>query len=252
MRQMIYVGENVKELYIFKVGETFEDTKDHLGDFDDWVGDCVTAEDITIKTVDILKGEPLPSFSSVMGVVITGSHAMVTEEHQWSLAVEEWIRQATKHPIGILGICYGHQLIGKALGGRSDFNPNGKEIGSVTVVTTLEAKEDPLFNNAPGIFNANVTHMQSVLTLPEGAEVLGYNSHDSHQIVRYGQGIWGVQFHPEFDVRIINAYIEEQREDLIQLGFSPEILREKVTETAYSNTLIDQFIRVLSDKELFG
>lgn len=238
----------MKNFYIFKVGETFSNTKNHLGDFDDWVRNFVTTNDLTIKTIDILKGEALPPFSSASGVIITGSHTMVTEELPWSIAVEEWIRQAAKHPIGILGICYGHQLIGKALGGKSDFNPNGKEIGTVTIYTNSKVKEDPLFKDAPASFNANVTHMQSVLTLPEGTAVLGYNSHDSHQIVRYAQHIWGVQFHPEFDVPIINAYIDEQRKELIQLGFSPEELIENVTETAYANTLIDKFIRVVLDK----
>jgi len=239
----------LKYLYIFKVGETFENTKNKLGDFDDWVRNCVATKDLIIKTIDILNGESLPPFSATMGVIITGSHAMVTEEHHWSVAVEEWIRQAIKHNIGILGICYGHQLLGKALGGKSDFNPNGKEIGTVTIFTNPEVNDDPLFKDAPTIFNANVTHLQSVLTLPEGAEVLGYNSHDQHQIVRYSQRIWGVQFHPEYDVQIMNAYIEEQREDLGQLGFSLEKLLENVTETIYTNTIIDKFIRVVLDKD---
>lgn len=238
----------MKNVYIFKVGETFEDTKDQLGDFDDWVRNCVSRKDLTIKTIDILKGEALPSFGSTMGVIITGSHAMVTEEHPWSIAVEEWIRQAVKYPIGILGICYGHQLLGKALGGKSDFNPNGKEIGTVTVFTNPNIKKDPLFKDAPATFKANVTHLQSVLTLPEGAEALGYNSHDNHQIVRFGQHIWGVQFHPEYDVQIMNAYIDEQRKDLMQMGISPERLLENVTETPYTNTIIDTFISIVSDK----
>jgi len=240
----------MKNLYIFKVGETFEHTKDQLGDFDEWVRNCVHDEELTIKTVDILKGEPLPPFGSAMAVIITGSHAMVTEEHPWSVAIEEWIRQAAKYPIGILGICYGHQLLGKALGGRSDFNPNGKEIGTVTIFIDPKIKEDPLFKEAPTVFNANVTHMQSVLTLPEGAVALGYNSHDNHQIVRFGERIWGVQFHPEYDVQIMNAYIDEQRKELIQLGFSPEKLLENVTETPYTNILIDRFISVIAEKDI--
>ena len=189
---------------------------------------------------------------NTLGVIITGSHAMVTDEHLWSLDVEEWIRQATKHPVGVLGICYGHQLIGKALGGKSNFNPNGKEIGTVTIFTNPQVKEDPLFKDAPATFNANVTHLQSVLTLPEGAEMLGYNSHDNHQIVRYGPQIWGVQFHPEYDVEIINSYIDEQRKELIKLGFRPEKLLENVTETIYTNTIIDKFIRVVLDIGNYG
>lgn len=248
MKDIISLRENVKNLYIFKVGETFENTKDQLGDFDEWVRNCISAKDLTIKTIDSVKGEALPPFDSTLGVIITGSHAMVTEEHAWSVAIEEWIRQATQYPIGILGICYGHQLLGKALGGISGFNPNGKEIGTVTIFTHPKVKEDPLFKDVPATFNANVTHMQSVLTLPKGAVALGYNSHDKHQMVRFDQYIWGVQFHPEHDVQIIKAYIEEQREELIELGFSPEKLLEEVTETPYANTVIDRFISVLTDK----
>jgi len=241
--------ENLKNIYIFKVGETFENTKNKLGDFDSWIRKYAAREELTLKTIDLLKGEALPSFHSTLGVIITGSHAMVTEELPWSVAVEKWIHQAAKHPIGILGICYGHQLLGKALGGKSDFNPNGKEIGTVTIFTNPKVKGDPLFRDVPATFYANVTHLQSVMTLPEGAEVLGYNSHDNHQIIRYGQSIWGVQFHPEFDVQIMNEYIEEQRKDLIQLGLNPEKLIENVTETTYANTIIDTFIRVVLNKD---
>lgn len=249
---MISLREKLKNVYIFKVGETFENTKKRLGDFDNWVEKCVPGKEFDLKTIDILKGEPLPSFDSTLGVIITGSHAMVTEELPWSVAVEEWIRQAVKHPIGIFGICYGHQLLGKALGGRSDFNPKGKEIGTVTILTNSHIAEDPLFKDAPASFPANVTHMQSVLALPNGAEILGYNDHDNHQIVRYGPNIWGVQFHPEYDVPIIKAYIEEQEKDLIALGFSPEALLKNVRETTYTNSLIDRFLGVVTQSKNIG
>lgn len=236
--------KKLKKLYILKVGQTFENTKNRLGDFDDWVRNGITTKNITVETIDILKGEVLPSFSPTIHVIITGSHSMVTEEHHWSIAVEEWISQAVKYDIKILGICYGHQLLGKALGGKSDYNPKGKEIGTVKICTNPNVKEDPLFKDAPTDFKGNVTHLQSVLTLPEGAEVLGYNSHDEHQIVRYGQNIWGVQFHPEFDTQIMKAYIEEQKKDLLELGFRPEKLLENVTETTYAHSIIDQFVRL--------
>ncbi len=235
----------MKKFYIFKVGETFEATKAELGDFDTWVQRC--AKETEMVSVDVLRGEALPAIEKVAGVIITGSHAMVTDELPWSLAVEAWVREAAEQNVGILGICYGHQLLAKALGGRSDYNPKGKEIGTVRVISTPKAKSDPLFAHAPESFDANVTHMQSALSLPKGATVLGYNAHDAHQIVRFTTRIWGVQFHPEYDETIMKYYIREQANELEQMGFASEVLIADVKETAYANTLIGRFVGLLSD-----
>lgn len=235
----------MKKLYIFKVGETFENTKKLLGDFDAWVAQCISSN-LLVETIDILAQEELPPFESVLGIIITGSHSMVTDEEAWSLKTEKWISQAQEHSINILGICYGHQLIAKALGGRSDYNPKGKEIGSVTIFTNNAKENDPLFKDAPNTFFANVTHMQSVLSLPEGAQILGYNEHDKHQIVRYTPNIWGVQFHPEYTITIIQEYIKEQADELIALGFSPQKLLKDVMQTHYANSLIESFAKMLS------
>jgi len=238
----------LKKFYIFKVGETFQNTKDTLGDFDAWVARCVKTKDIDIETIDILKGETLPLLDSTLGVIITGSHAMVTEEHPWSVAVEEWIARAAQKDIGILGICYGHQLIAKALGGTVDYNPKGKEIGSVMILTTPAIQDDPLFCNAPDSFSAHVTHFQSVLKLPANAQILGCNNHDPHQIVRFGKSIWGVQFHPEYTNEIMQAYIQEQKEELESLEFVLSDLISNVVETDYANGIIERFIDVVVSK----
>ena len=100
---------------------------------------------------------------------------MVTDNLPWSIKTEQWIQEASHVKIPILGICYGHQLIAKALGGKVEDNPNGKEIGTVKIYTSSEIKKDRLFSDAPLTFEAHVTHMQSVLTLPKGATTLAFN-----------------------------------------------------------------------------
>jgi GMP synthase (glutamine-hydrolysing) len=173
---------------------------------------------------------------------------MVTDNLQWSVNIEQWIRKAINHPIYILGICYGHQLIGKALGGYVDNNPKGKEIGTVTIFSKDEINKDPLFKDTPLDFKAHVTHMQSVLTLPKGAKSLASNPHDENQIVRFSEYIWGVQFHPEFDETIMQEYIKEQEKELNSLGFDINKLLPKVNKTTYANTLIDKFVQLLKNK----
>jgi GMP synthase (glutamine-hydrolysing) len=235
----------MKNFYIFKVGETFDATKQSLGDFHNWVESNISSP-LHVKTIHILKDEELPKIEETLGVIITGSHSMVTENLEWSLRVEEWIKKANKATIPILGICYGHQLLTKALGGVVADNPKGKEIGTVAVYTASETKSDPLFKNAPSNFEAHVTHMQSALTLPKNAVALASNEHDKHHIVRFGEVIWGVQFHPEFDEKIMHHYIQEQKTELIQMGFDMERLKNSVKKTPYANTLIEEFIQFAS------
>jgi len=238
----------MKKLYIFKVGETFENTKKNLGDFADWIKNFTNSNNLSIEVIDILNNDKLPQIKDSFGVIITGSHSMVTDNLHWSVNIEQWIREAINHPIYILGICYGHQLIAKALGGYVDNNPKGKEIGTVTIFSNERIKKDPLFKDTFQNFKAHVTHMQSVLTLPKGAKSLALNPHDENQIVRFSEYIWGVQFHPEFDENIMKEYIKEQKIQLQTLGFDMDELLTNVDKTDYANTLIDRFAQLLKDK----
>lgn len=234
----------MKKLFIFKVGETFKNTKTKFGDFDDWIKRFINKEQIEIDVINILKGDKLPSYDSCLGVIITGSHSMVTQNLDWSVRTEKWIQEAKELNIPILGICYGHQLIGKALGGKVDNNPKGKEIGCVEVFTNEEIKKDELFKDTPKSFICNVTHLQSVLELPIDSKSLGFNEHDKNQIVRFSNSIWGVQFHPEFDETIMIEYIKEQ-EELQRMSLNRDSLVKNVKETKYSNSILQSFSNLI-------
>lgn len=243
------LDNKMKKIYILKVGETFETTKKYYGDFDIWIKNSVTLNNRLIETIDVLNNEPFPDFEDILGVIITGSHAMVTQNNPWSVKTEKWILQAQKRGIFILGICYGHQLICKALGGVVENNPKGKEIGTVQIFSKNERKSDALFHTLPENFYAHVTHMQSALTLPKNAVALASNLHDEHQIVRFSPTIWGVQFHPEFDCAVMKSYIKEQKEELESYGFSLDKLLYGVATTKISNAIIEKFVQMLQNHQ---
>jgi len=231
----------MKYLYILKVGETFSSTKEKFNDFEYWI--IRFLKNKNIKVINIEKNGKLPHIRSAKGFIITGSHSMVTQELFWSVKLEKYIQKVSKTTLPLLGICYGHQLIAKALGGRSDFNKKGKEIG---VVKIKKIALDLLLKSIPKRFYAYETHYQSVVKLPRGAKVLAKNYKENHQAVRFTKNIWGVQFHPEFDEHIMKEYILNQKEDLEKLGFSIEKLLQNTKRCDISTRVLINFEKMIN------
>ncbi len=185
--------------------------------------------------------DALPDPTSIAAVVLTGSSAMVSAAEAWSERTAGWLRAAVAAGTPVLGICYGHQLLAHALGGRVGVNPRGREIGTVLVETLPAARGDALLGELPARFPMQATHVESVLELPEGATLLAASSGDPHQAFCAGPRAWGVQFHPEFDADAIRAYLEARREVLRGEGRDPEALLAGVSESACGPALLRRF-----------
>ena len=162
----------MRELIILKTGSTLPTLLARKGDFTDWIVAGLDAGSAAVRIVDAENGDALPAYDDVAGVVITGSHDMVTERQPWSERAAAWLPGLVERGIPTLGICYGHQLLAHALGGEVGDNPNGREFGTVTVDLTAEAADDPLLGGLPARLPVQVCHTQSALTLPAGARRL--------------------------------------------------------------------------------
>lgn len=229
----------MKKIYILKAGTTFEDIVTKYGNFEDWILRYI--DGVSTQVVDVQKGEEIPSFENCAGVIITGSHAMVTEEHAWSLKIEEFVKELIKFEIPLLGICYGHQLMAKSLGAKVDYHPHGMELGTVNIALLEESKNDAIFKHLPTDFDVHVVHAQSALTLPLNAVLLASNKFEKNHAFRVGTNAWGVQFHPEYDANIMKAYINEVAKDK---PINKDEISLHVKETPYSNKIIKLFVDV--------
>ncbi|MDR1727140.1 MAG: glutamine amidotransferase [Acidobacteriota bacterium] len=203
-------GANAKKMFILKAGTTYPSILRRHGDFDDWTRRAMGSDDLPLATavVDVERGGELPPVEECAGVVVTGSHAMVTENLPWSLRVERWLPALVERRVPVLGVCYGHQLLARALGGEVAYHPGGDEIGTVEVGLAPEAADDPLFGGKPRVFPVHVAHSQTVTRLPPGAVRLAANRFEPTHAFRMGRCAWGVQFHPEYDEAVMRAYIE--------------------------------------------
>jgi GMP synthase (glutamine-hydrolysing) len=238
----------MKPFLIIKTGGTFADTVPETGDFEDWTRRGMGLDHGETLTVPVFEGVTLPPPGTVCAAVITGSHAMVTDTDTWIEETAAWLRQAIDRELPILGICFGHQLLTRALGGRSGWNPEGREIGTVEVTLTGEGQKDPLFQGLPCTFPAQVTHRQSALTLPPGASLLASSAEDPHQAFACGSA-WGVQFHPEFSSDAMHLYIETLSTDLSDEGLVPERLHQAVRPTPTAASILKRFVQLIGQQK---
>jgi len=199
----------MKDIVTIKTGDSIPSLVARRGDFEDWIIAGMGYSHPSTMVVSVHKGETPPDFDLIAGIVITGSHEQVTDRADWSERTASWLVKAVEREIPILGICFGHQILAYALGGKVDYTPGGPEFGTVSISLTAASRDDPILGNLPRTVEVQASHYQSVLELPPKATLLAFSEKDPHSAFRYGPCVWGVQFHPEYDADIATAYMHE-------------------------------------------
>lgn len=231
----------MKTILIIRTGHAPEKIRARHGDFPHWFRLGAGLQPQQLQVVDVAAGDVLPAPAAVAGAIITGSAAMVTERANWSERTAGWIRDAMDVELPLFGVCFGHQLMTHALGGRVDYLPGGREIGTQSIEVSAASGDDPLA--MPDRFRAHTTHEQSVLEPPPGALVLARSARDPHQLLRYGPHAISTQFHPEFNADVMRAYIQRKHADLRREGHEPRSIFNAVAATPVARRLLRRFSR---------
>jgi len=234
-------------LHIIKVGSTYPAIAARFGDFESWIADGLRLATVEVRVVNAEAGAELPHPAESAGIIVTGSHSMITDDPPWSLRVEKWIPSVIRAGIPFLGICYGHQLLARAAGGGAGYHPAGKEFGTVPVHLLPYCANDPLFASLPGTFPVHATHSQSVLRLPPGAVRLAANTYEHNHAFRVGNA-WGVQFHPEYTADIMRSYITEDARNLAAAGINVADLLAAVVETPHAASVLTNFASLVETR----
>jgi len=229
----------LKQIALIKTGSTLEQIKPRHGDFENWFAAGMGLTDFL--QIDVFRHQALPAPEHLAGVVITGSPAMVSAKEDWSERTAEWLRKAVSAGLPVLGVCYGHQLLAHALGGRVGPNPAGRQIGTVKAQLFDHKTKDALLGNLPKSFAAQTSHSEAVLEVPPGAVRLATSPLDDNFALRFADRVWGLQFHPEFSAAIVSDYIRYRAGDLRKEGLDPEGLLAATTETEAASTVLKTF-----------
>jgi GMP synthase (glutamine-hydrolysing) len=183
-------------ILVIKTGTTEPTVVATHGDYDDWFQAHFRIKGVRSTLCRAFLGEALPDPRGFDGVLLTGSPASVRDQESWMPALGDWTLEAAAARCPVLAVCFGHQLVGEALGGFVEPNPAGVETGTIQVALTKEGREDPLFRGLGSSFSAQSTH-RDVLVRPPSATLLASTENTLWQAFGWGNYLRAVQFHPE-------------------------------------------------------
>ncbi|MGI3184374.1 type 1 glutamine amidotransferase [Nioella aestuarii] len=133
------------------------------------------------------------------GWLVTGSKAGTYEDHPWITPLEETIRNIRASSRPLVGICFGHQIIAQALGGRVEKYAGGWCVGRH--VYQIDGRDVPL----------NAWHQDQVVELPPDGRRLGQSSFCENAVLAYGETVLTYQPHPEFDADVTGHFARTLR-----------------------------------------
>jgi GMP synthase (glutamine-hydrolysing) len=205
----------MKNVLLLKAGEAAASVRLSVGDYDRWFLQTVGLSGYRFDTVAAHQGVKLPEdVAGYDAVMMTGSPHSVTQLEPWMERAAEFMVDAAERGIPVLGVCFGHQLLAHAYGGRVARSPLGREIGTVEVELSAEGRADPLFRGLPPRLAVQTTHEDKVLEPPPGTVVLAGNSHSAIQALAFRPCSRGVQFHPEVQPDAMRVLIQARAEKL--------------------------------------
>jgi GMP synthase (glutamine-hydrolysing) len=186
--------------------------------------------DLTFVSFAAVDGD-VPADPSVCdGWLITGSRHGVYEKLPWMLQLEQLIRDAVKARIPVVGICFGHQIMAEALGGKVEKSAKGWGLG----LHDYEVRQAPAWmDGAPPRMTIPAVHQDQVVTKPEGAEVIASSDFCDFAALAYDDIGLSFQGHPEFS--------ESYQRDLMDVRFKG-LAPDDVIEAAMAS-----FLRRASD-----
>jgi GMP synthase-like glutamine amidotransferase len=195
-------------LGILKTDEVRPEFLNEFGEYPDMFTSLLAAADASLEfaVYDVEHGQYPASIDEVDAYLITGSKSSVYEDKDWIHALSAFVCRLHDNRKKLIGICFGHQLVAQALGGRTEKSCKGWGVGVHGAAFT----ELPTWHDQQAAqFKLLVSHQDQVTVPAPGARVLAGSDFCSNAVCQLGDHILTFQGHPEF--------IKEYSEKLLKL-----------------------------------
>ena len=197
---------------ILEAGHPPESLRREFGSYGEMFISLLNGHNFKYQLFDVENMQFPNSTNETDGWLITGSKHGVYEEHQFIKPLEKFILEVYSKNIPLIGICFGHQIIAQALGGRVEKFKGGWSIGRQ--VYNLCKK--------PDVVSINAWHQDQITKLPRDATIIAENDFCKYAGIRYTKAAMTFQGHPEYGHKFIDGLVETRGK-----GVVPENLLKK-------------------------
>ncbi|TGO23433.1 hypothetical protein BPAE_0132g00030 [Botrytis paeoniae] len=177
---------------------------------------------LQITKYDVVTLQEYPSLSSIDAVLISGSRHTSFDSDAWIVKLVEFVKGVlAQERVRLVGVCFGHQIIGRALGVKVDRSDRGWEVSVTPVELTGKGKE--IF----GLEKLNIfqMHKDIIYEYPPEVEQLAYTDKCATQGMYISKKLITVQGHPEFTEEIVRELLEARHASGV---FDDETYRDAV------------------------
>ena len=203
-------------------------------------GNNVASSDLEFVYYQVQQGE-LPLFlDECDAYVVTGSKAGAYEDHDWIEPLSNWIVEAAQAEIKMLGVCFGHQVIAQALGGKVEMSNKGWGVGVRSLLTTPDS---PFCQSLPKHLDLIYSHKDQVVKLPPTARNFLGDDFCPYAGFTIGEHIVTLQGHPEFSAEYSEQLLSRRAKDIGDAAYLPALHSLKLgTDATYIGRLILDFL----------
>lgn len=198
---------------ILTCGHTPEEMAE-LGDYDRLYPQMLAGKGFDFVNYNVVDGAFPDAVTDADGWLVSGSKHGAYEAHDWIPPLEEFIRQAHTAAIPVVGVCFGHQIVAQALGGKVEKFDGGWSVGRTE------------YTFGGQTFALNAWHQDQVTILPVGAQVVGHSDFCANAALVYDNRAFTMQPHPEFEADFIEGLIRNRGK-----GVVPDDLLEQAQNT---------------------
>ena len=188
---------------ILQTGQAPEVLRTEMGDYPEMFVRLLANRGLTFKSFHVEGMEFPKDVHECDGWLITGSRHGAYEDHPFIRPLEDFIRKAFAERVPVVGICFGHQIIAQALGGKVEKFRGGWAVGPQNYDFGTEK------------VNLNAWHQDQVVERPAAAEVVGSNAFCENAALLYGDRAFTVQAHPEYGNDFIDGLMRTRGKGLV-------------------------------------